>query len=97
MTGRVQKVKPAFEAQSNDHAQVKLLKSLIKSQFKVKVMDRLQLVDYQATILCPLTRDVIYFPNIYRGTYNKRDEAITDLKRRLGDLAVKMARANGIF
>ncbi len=92
--GRVKKVKPAFEEQPNDHAQVKLLKSFIKLQFKVKVIDRFQLVDYQAAILCPLTRDVCYFSNIYRGIYNKRNEAIADLKIRLGDLAVKMARAN---
>eukprot|EP01084_Bolivina_argentea_P146271 256184_1 len=73
---------------------IKIFKTEFKKRIKIKILDTLHLVHYEACLLCPATKDKIYFETFARGKYNKREDAVADLKLRLGDLAVKIVAAN---
>ena len=77
-----------------DLAETRKFRQLIMNNLKTKVMDHLLLVHYQATILCPATKGKRYLSDIDDGDYDKRDEALDDLRRLLSWLSDEIAKGN---
>ena len=89
-SGVIVRVAAVLRTNEGDLEEIKKFRELLFDATKTKILDLLLLVHYQAAILCPSTKKMVFLEGFAEGKYNRRHEALEGLYHLLSDLEDKL-------